>query len=141
MRGKRSRKSYVLTVRAELDLREARTWSRARWGKELTNRYFEDLHEGAQYIAENHASLRHRHDLAGGSALLLYPIREHYIVYEPLSEEFIAIVAVIRQRRDVPAILQKWAAPIRRELVEIRSKIERGEIRSGTARPKPRRKK
>lgn len=41
------RKSYVLTTRAAADLAEARIWSRARWGKELTNRYFEDLHEGA----------------------------------------------------------------------------------------------
>jgi plasmid stabilization system protein ParE len=129
LRRRGSRKSYVLTVRAEADLREARAWSRARWGKELTSRYFEDLHDGAQYIAENHASLRHRHDLAVGSALLLYPVREHYIVYEPLAERFIAIVAVFRQGRDIPAILQKWAAPIRRELIEIRSKIERGEIR------------
>jgi plasmid stabilization system protein ParE len=123
-------------------LREARTWSRARWGKELTNRYFEDLHDGAQYIAENPASLRHRHDLAAGSALLLYPVHEHYIVYEPLAERFIAIVAVIRQGRDIPAILQKWAAPIRRELTEIRGKIERGEIRAPVRRvSKPRRKK
>lgn len=44
------RKSYVLTVRAAADLSEARIWSRARWGKELTNRYFVDLHEGAQYM-------------------------------------------------------------------------------------------
>jgi plasmid stabilization system protein ParE len=129
LRRRTGRKYYVLTARAEADLREARAWSRARWGKELTNRYFEDLHDGAQQIAENHASLRHQHDLAAGSALLLYPIREHYIVYEPLAERFIAIVAVIRQCRDIPAILRKWAAPIRRELIEIRSKIERGEIR------------
>jgi hypothetical protein len=86
--------------------------------------------------------LRHRHDLAAGSALLLYPVREHYIVYEPLAEWFIAIVAVIRQGRDIPAILQKWAAPIRRELTEIRGKIERGEIRVPVRRvSKPRRKK
>jgi plasmid stabilization system protein ParE len=123
------RTSYVLTVRAAADLSEARVWSRARWGKELTNRYFEDLHEGAQYIAENYASFRDRQELAGGTALLLYPVREHYIVYEPLGPRFIAIVAVIRQGRDIPAILQKWAAPIRRELIEIRGKIERGEFR------------
>jgi plasmid stabilization system protein ParE len=123
------RGSYVLTVRAEADLREARSWSRARWGKELTNRYFQDLHEGAQYIAENHTSLRSRHELAGGTALCLYPVREHFIVYEPLTEKLIAIVAVIRQRRDIPAILQKWAAPIRRELTEIRARIERRGIR------------
>jgi plasmid stabilization system protein ParE len=123
------RGSYVLTVRAEADLREARNWSRARWGKELTNRYFQDLHEGAQYMVQNHTSLRSRHELAGGTALCLYPMREHYVVYEPLTEQLVAIVAVIRQRRDIPAILQKWAAPIRRELAEIRARIERGEIR------------
>jgi len=123
-------------------LREARTWSRARWGKELTNRYLEDLHDGAQYIAENHASFRNRHDLSGGSALLLYPVREHYIVYEPLAERFIAIMVVIRQGRDIPVILQKWVAPIRRELTEIRGKIERGEIRAPVRRvSKPRHKK
>ena len=136
------RKSYALTARAAADLSEARVWSRARWGKELTNRYFDDLHQGAQYIAENHASFRDRQELAGGTALLLYPVREHYIVYEPLAPRFIAIVAVIRQGRDIPAILQKWAAPIRRELIEIRNKIERGEIRvPSRSAPQPRRKK
>lgn len=98
-------------------------------GQRVDQRYFEELHEGAQYIAENHASFRDRQELAGGNALLLYPVREHYIVYEPLGPRFIAIVAVIRQGRDIPAILQKWAAPIRRELIEIRGKIERREIR------------
>ena len=137
------RKSYILTVRAEADLREARAWSLSRWGKELTNRYFEDMHEGAQYVAENYASFRNRHDLAGGTSLLLYPIREHYIVYEPLGKQFIAVVAVVRQGRDLPAILQKWAEPIRRELLEIRDKIERGELGIPARRraPEPRRKK
>jgi plasmid stabilization system protein ParE len=136
------RKSYLLTARAAADLREARAWSRARWGKELTNRYFEDLHEGAQYIAQNHASFRDHHELAGGTALLLYPVREHYIVYEPLTPHLVVIVAVIRQGRDIPAILQKWAAPIRRELIEIRSKIERGEIGfPSRSAPRSRRKK
>lgn len=108
----------------------------------MTNRYFQDLHEGAQYVAENHVSFRGRQELAGGTALLLYPVREHYIAYEPLGPRFIAIVAVIRQGRDVPAILQKWAAPIRRELIEIRGKIERGEIRNPSrSAPRPRRKK
>jgi plasmid stabilization system protein ParE len=132
----------VLTARAVADLREARAWSRARWGQPLTDRYFEDLHEGAQHIAENHAAFRDRHELAGGTALLLLPVREHYIVYEPLAAHFIAIVAVIRQGRDIPAILQKWAAPIRKELAEVRIRIERGDIRLPSPRvSKPRRKK
>lgn len=122
------RARYVLTARAAADLREARAWSRARWGKELTRRYFDDLHEGAQFIAANQTASLGRQELTGGTALLMYPVREHYLVYEPLGERFIAVVAVIRQGRDISAILQKWAAPIRRELIEIRAMIERGEI-------------
>jgi plasmid stabilization system protein ParE len=122
------RARYVLTARAAADLREARVWSRAKWGKELTSRYFDDLHKGAQFIAENQSALRRRQELNGGTTLLVYPVREHYIVYEPLDERFIAVVAVIRQGRDIAAILQKWSVPIRRELIEIRAKIARGEI-------------
>jgi len=99
-------------------------------------------HECATYIAEHHASFRDRDDLAGGTALLLYPVREHYIVYEPLAPRLSAIVAVIRQGRDIPAILQKWAALIRRELMEIRRMSERGEIRiASRSAPRSRRKK
>ena len=137
-----ARARYVLTARAAADLREARAWSRARWGKELTSRYFDDLHEGAQFIAENQTALRGRHELSGGTSLRMYPVREHYIVYEPLAERFVAVVAVIRQGRDIPAILQKWSVPIRRELIEIRAKIGRGEITSPTrSADRPRRKK
>jgi plasmid stabilization system protein ParE len=93
------RARYVLTARAAADLLEARAWSRARWGKELTSRYFDDLHEGAQFIAEDQTALRGRQELSGGTGLLVYPVREHYIVYEPLAGRLIAIVAVIRQAR------------------------------------------
>jgi hypothetical protein len=44
-------------------------------------------------MAEHHASLRGRHDLAGGTALLLHAVREHYLVYEPLDEQHVVIVA------------------------------------------------
>ena len=136
------RARYVLTARAAADLREARAWSRARWDKELTSRYFDDLHEGARFIAENQSALRRRQALSGGTGLLVYPVREHYIVYEPLAERFIAVVAVIRQGRDIPAVLQKWSLPIRRELIEIRANIARGEITWATrSAGSPRRKK
>jgi plasmid stabilization system protein ParE len=123
-------KRYVLTARAARDLAEAKTWSLARWGKQLTDQYFMDLHAGAQYIAEHHSSLRSRDELAAGTALLLYPVREHYLVYEPIDPRCVVIVAVIRQGRDVPAILRKWGLQIRRELDDIRSRIEAGTINS-----------
>jgi len=49
---------------------------------------------------------------------------------------------VMREWRDIPAVLQKWSFPIRRELIEIRAKIARGEITWATRFARsPRRKK
>lgn len=127
------RARYVLTERAESDLREARHWSRARWGKKLTSQYFADLHAGALFIAEHQKARQKRPDLGAGTDLMVHAVREHYLVYEPLAERLIAIVAVVRQGRDIAAIVEKWSVPIRRELVEIRAKIARGEIRVPTA--------
>lgn len=56
----------------------------------------------------------------GESGLGLYPVREHYIVYAPIDTRSIAVVAFIRQGRDVPAILSKYAPMIKRELMETR---------------------
>jgi len=123
-------KRYVLTLRAANDLREARAWSRARWGKPLTRRYFEELHKGAQYVADNCHRLRAHDELSGGTLLHVYPIREHYLIYEPLNSDVIAIVAIVRQGRDLSAILRKWAGSIRRELADVRSHIERGKLRT-----------
>ena len=122
------RARYVLTERAAADLREARSWSRRRWGREPTNRYFDDLHGAARFIAQNQRALHQREDPSGGTALFVHAVREHYFAYEPLGERSIVIVAVIRQGRDLPAILRKWSVPIRRELAGIRARLERGEI-------------
>ncbi len=124
-----TRKHYVLTERAANDLREAKAWSLARWGKKLTDEYFDDLHNGAQHIAQNHKSLRTRTELTGKTGLFLYPVREHYIVYLPIEENLIVVVSVIRQVRDIPAILAKWNYQIKREIERIHDRIEKGEIK------------
>ena len=54
--------------------------------------------------------------------LSVYPIREHYLVYVPIREKRIAIVALIRQIRDVPAILNANGLVIRRQLKKILAK-------------------
>jgi plasmid stabilization system protein ParE len=127
---------YVLTRRAEHDLQEARTWSLARWGEEVTEAYFEALHRGAQLIAEHHDSISGRLALAAGTGLLIYPVRHQYLVFEPLNADLVVIVAVIRQGRDIPRILRKWAAPIRQELGEVRELIAKKKIRV-KAKPSP----
>jgi len=110
-------KSYILTKTAAGDFREARRWSVARWGKKRTRSYFQQLHDGADYIAKHQPAIAARDDLLGNTDLGVYPVGEHYLVYVPMSDTQIVIVALIRQTRDVPAILKANNFQIRRQLI------------------------
>lgn len=118
------KRKYVLTPTARAQLREAKTWSLARWGPEQTAKYFQDLHDAAERLATNHRASRSRDELADDTGLLLHPVREHYFVYEPLAPDRIVIVAVIRQGRDIPAILNKGRHIISRELRALRNRTK-----------------
>lgn len=113
------KRHYTLTKTAEQDFRKAKRWSLSRWGKPLTRQYFKDLHQGAEYIAANHKSLRERDTLTGESGLGVHAVREHYIIYVPSDDKEIVIVALIRQTRDVPNILKANKFGIQRELKDI----------------------
>jgi len=76
----------------------------------------------------NYHSLSKRDDLSGDTGLSVHPVREHYLVYLPVAEQHIVIVAVVRQSRDVPKILGRAEFMIRREVMGIREEIERGEL-------------
>lgn len=119
---------YLLTASAERDFREARRWSLSRWGPELTRQYFADLHAAAEDTAKNYRSLAKKEQLTGSSGLGIRAAREHYLVYVPIGDRNIVIVALIRQTRDVPAILNANSFLIRRQLAEIVEKLKRGSI-------------
>ena len=89
------KKRYLLTRLAESDLHEARLWSLSRWGRKLTREYFSDLHGGAEYVAIHHHRLSSREDLTGDTGLSIHPIREHYLVYLPVADQYI-ICRVLR---------------------------------------------
>lgn len=110
------RKSYILTATAARDFREARQWSIARWGKKRTKLYFQQLHDGAEYIATHQRAIAPRDDLTGNTELGVYPVGEHYLVYAPIGDTQIIIVALFRQTRDVPIILEANSYRIRRQL-------------------------
>ena len=123
---------YFLTLGAVDDIREIGDWSLKRWGKKKTVQYLAELHEGLEYVAANFKTFENnksREDLSGGSGLMLYPVNKHYVVFTPISDIAIAVAAVIRQGRDIPSILQQGGFEIRRDLQEIRVRIERGLIR------------
>ncbi|MFT4925087.1 MAG: plasmid stabilization system protein ParE [Phenylobacterium sp.] len=110
------KRHYILTETAQRDFREAKKWSMSRWGKALTKQYFSSLHQTAEQLGQRQNSFTKITDDTG---LKVYPVREHYLVYLPLDKELIAIVSLIRQTRDVPAIIEANEFAIRRELKEI----------------------
>lgn len=122
MPRKKRKKTYFLTPTARRQLREAKAWSMARWGRKLTEEYFIALDGAAKDLAKNYETLRSREELAGGTGLLLYPVREHYLIYEPIAKDQIVIVAVLRQGRDIPDILSKGKHILTRELSALRKK-------------------
>jgi plasmid stabilization system protein ParE len=119
------KRRYILTQTAEDDFRQARLWSKRRWGAELTRAYFQDLHEGAQYLAQNWQSLPSKNNLTNESDLGIYAVREHYMVFLPVpAKTMIIIIALIRQTRDVPTILKTNSFAIQRALQSVSGKLE-----------------
>lgn len=112
----RAASSYVLTETAARDFREARRWSKARWGNHATKEYFKKLHQGASHIAAHQAAISRREELTGDTGPGIYPVGEHFLVYAPIEPGRVAIVALVRQVRDVAAILQSNHFQIQRAL-------------------------
>lgn len=123
--------TYRLTTGAAQDIREIADWSLERWGRDRTVRYLTEMHERLLFLAANfkmfESNTTHG-DLSGGSGLHLYPVNKHYVVFLPLGEQSIAVAAVIRQGRDIPAILQKDGFAFRRDVQDIKDKIAQGLI-------------
>ena len=61
--------------------------------------------------------------MTGTTGLGVYSVREHYIVYVPLHITQIAVVALIRQTRDVPTILKTNSFRIRQQIQNLGSDI------------------
>jgi len=121
---------YILTQTAERDFREARRWSRSRWGDQQTKKYFTNLHKGAEYIALNQNALAGRDELTGTTDLGVYAVGEHYMIYVPINNSCIVIVALIRQSRDVPTVLEANGYQIRQQLKDIMARLARGKIKN-----------
>ena len=120
------RKSYILTATAARNFREARRWSIARWGKKRTKLNFQQLHDGAEYIATHQRAIAPRDDLTGNTELGVYPVGEHYLVYAPIGDTQRVIVALFRQTRDVPTILKANSYRIRLQLTAALDRFRTG---------------
>ena len=101
-------------------LRNHKKWSLERFGHATTKKYFQDMDEGFQYIADNYERFPSRFELAGESGLSIYPVREHYVVFVPMSDG-IHIADVLRQTQDIPNILSDNAAIFQGDIAQFKS--------------------
>lgn len=108
---------YFLSSIAATHLREHKRWSIARFGRETTKKYFEDLDKAFQYIADHYTSLPSRKELTGDSGLGIHPVREHFVIFLPLRDG-VHIVDVLRQTQDIPNIIRQSAAIFEREILQ-----------------------
>lgn len=119
-----AKKHYTLTLTAEDDFRKAKRWSSARWGNELAQQYFKDLHEATENIAQNQKSISHKAYLSRVEGLEIAVVREHYLVYVPIKKNHIIIIALLRQTQDVPTILEANSFIIQREVKDALKSIK-----------------
>ena len=77
------------------------------------------MDKGFQYIADNFQHLPSRLELTGESGLSLYPVQEHYVVFQRMSDG-VHIAAILGQAQDIPNILNENAATFQRELAQFK---------------------
>ncbi len=108
---------YFLTPSAIASLREQRKWSVEEFGRTTTKRYFQDLADCLELLAQNPARSARRPELKGLSGLMIYPLGSHYIIYAPVKQ-CICVFGIVLQTRDVLPILNENAALFKRELAQ-----------------------
>ncbi len=106
---------YFFTGRAKNSLREIKRHSIDSFGREVARKYFEDLDKGFRHLASFKGSAAKREDLNVDTCLVVYPVREHYVVFAAAGSD-IVILDVVLQSRDIPKYLNRYAEPFRSEL-------------------------
>jgi plasmid stabilization system protein ParE len=119
---------YTLTRRAEADLDELHEKSLEQFGRIQTNKFMADLKKAAEFAANNIGKVPTRAHLVGDSGLSLYPIHNHFIAYRPVTEDHIVIIAIVRQSRDIAALITAESDRFRADFSEIEQKIKNGII-------------
>ena len=113
-------RTYFLSPTAINHLRDHKRWSLERFGHATTEKYFQDMDKGFQYIADNYERFPSRSELTDESNLFIYPVREHYVVFVPMNDG-IHIADVLGRTQDIPNILSENAAIFRREIAQFTS--------------------
>lgn len=111
----------LLTPWAAATLRSIRYWSHERFGKKNAEKYFVDIDKALSFIAQSCGKVVSRDDLTGDSGFSIYPVREHFIVFDVLNGT-IFVFDFVKQERDILTVLNDYAARFRRHAAQLGKK-------------------
>ena len=111
-----------LTRRAVLDFQEIEAHSVQHWGRQVTDRYLNDIQLGLDRIRENPNILRLEQEFSTG--LYFYRIAKHWLVCD-LPETSVIVVTVIHTSMDVPTRLRELEPRLTEEVAMLRVAVKR----------------
>jgi len=120
--------AYTLTTSAESDLRALQARSLELFGPIQTNRFIARLKKAAEFASTHIGKLSTRSHLVGDSGLSLYPVSNQFLVYRPVSDHHIVILAIVTQSRDIPALIAAKETTFQETFRVIEQSIKRGKI-------------
>ena len=112
--------NFHLTKNAFIEIEEIYTTSVDRWGENVAEQYINDLYQSFQKIADDPelGNLRK----ARSTPFLMYPAREHFVIYEKYKKDII-IVTVLHQVRDIENIIQELGSPFIEEIRKLKKSL------------------
>jgi len=92
-------KKYLLTAKAEADLRNNIRYTRKEWGDTQTRRYIDKLEQGIVSLTDGKSASRDMDDLYPN--LRMKKCGHHYVFCLPRNSEQSLIIAIFHERMDI----------------------------------------
>jgi len=92
-------KNYLLTAKAEADLRSIIRYTRKEWGDRQTRRYIDKLEQGIMSLTDGKSASRDMGDLYPN--LRMKKCEHHYVFCLPRKNEPSLIIAIFHERMDL----------------------------------------
>jgi toxin ParE1/3/4 len=96
---------FVLTNRAEADLKSIGIYTQNKWGVRQRNRYLTALDKSFHALAADHLNGRDCGEIRTGYRK--YQVGKHIVFFREIDENLIEVVRILHERMDIEARLSE----------------------------------
>lgn len=122
--SRKSSSSLRLTGRALRDIQTIFDYSVERWGKQIAEKYLDDLEAGLQRLKEHPDLLKPEPDFH--SALMFYRVNKHLLVCD-VRAQAIVVLTVVHASMDIPSRLGELQPSLAAEIEILHRKLQAGQ--------------